>query len=87
MNLPTSLTIQSGINEPRYATLKGIMSVKNKPIDKIHLTPEECNADNGYNVQGLYIPKKSKQTEIIDGNVDKIVERVTNILKNELKVI
>jgi len=87
MNLPTSLTIQSGINEPRYATLKGIMSVKNKTIDKINLTTDECNADNGYKVKGIYIPQKSKQTEMIDGNVDEIVERVTNILKNELKVI
>ena len=34
LNLPSSLSIQSGINQPRYATLKGIMSVKNKTVDK-----------------------------------------------------
>ncbi len=35
MPLPALLTIQSGINKPRYATLKGIMAAKNKPLQKL----------------------------------------------------
>ena len=87
MNFPTSLTIQSGINEPRYATLKGIMSVKNKTIDKIDLMSNPPNFENGYKIKGISIPQKSKKTEVIDGTIDEIVSRITDILKNELKII
>ena len=85
LDLPSSLTIQSGINEPRYATLKGIMSVKNKTIDKID--SDNSNLDNGYIVNELSLPSKSKQTEIIDGSVEEVVEKIKNILKNEIRVI
>ena len=58
LDLPASLTIQSGINEPRYATLKGIMSVKNKPVEK--LENKSDNLNNGYALKDLYIPKVFK---------------------------
>ena len=86
LDLPSSLTIQSGINEPRYATLKGIMSVKNKTIDKIDLN--DCAiTDNGYEIEKIEVPSKSKETHIIEGSSDDIAEELLNVLKNELKVI
>ena len=85
LDLPASLTIQSGINEPRYATLKGIMSVKSKPINKIN--NENANNDNGYVVNNLSLPSKSKQTEKIEGSADEIANKITDILKNKIRVI
>ena len=38
LDLPTSISIQSGINTPRYSSLKGIMSVKKKTIDSFFKT-------------------------------------------------
>ena len=85
IDLPTSLSIQSGINNPRYATLKGIMSVKNKPVEK--LENKSDNLNNGYTLKDLYIPKKSKDVQIIEGNTDEVVNEIIDVLKNKIKVI
>ena len=87
LNLPASLSIQSGINQPRYATLKGIMSVKNKSIEKCNYKEFSLSLDKGYRVKELYIPKKSKKTCFIEGNIDEMVEEITDVLKNKIKVI
>ena len=87
LSLPASLSIQSGINQPRYATLKGIMSVKNKPVDKCNYEDWNLILDEGFSVKELYIPKKSKETCFIEGNVDEVVEEIANVLKNKIKVI
>ena len=86
LSFPSSLSIQSGINQPRYATLKGIMSVKSKPVDKCNSDDFAINLESGYSIDGIYTPKKSKETEIIEGSTDEVVERLTNILKNEIKI-
>ena len=86
LDLPASLTIQSGINEPRYATLKGIMSVKNKTIDKVDLNSNALN-DNYYDVDKIQVPSKSKETHIIDGSIDDIVDELADVLKNKLKIV
>ena len=86
LNLPCSLSIQSGINQPRYATLKGIMSVKSKPVDKIDFTELNLTLDPGYRIDEISIPEKSKETQIIEGSVDEIVEQLTDVLKNKIKV-
>ena len=86
LTLPACLSIQSGINQPRYATLKGIMSVKNKPVEKCDVQELGLNLSSGYRVDEIFLPKKSKETEIIEGNTDEIVEQLTDILKNKIKV-
>ena len=84
LDLPASLTIQSGINSPRYATLKGIMSVKNKPVESFENTE---NYNSGYTVLETFVPTKSKETTKIEGNPDEIVEKLIDVLKNNVKVI
>ena len=85
LNLPATLSIQSGINQPRYATLKGIMSVKNKPVDKIDYLDLGISVNPGYDINSVSIPIKSKETQMIEGSVDEIVEELTDILKNKIK--
>ena len=90
MPLPAVLTIQSGINKPRYATLKGIMSAKNKPVQK--LTAQDLGLDAEalkprQMISRIYIPPKTAQTEFIEGNPKEIAERLVDKLKNEARVI
>lgn len=90
MPLPAVLTIQSGINKPRYATLKGIMSAKNKPLQK--LTAQDLGLDTEalkprQMISRIYIPAKTAQTEFIEGNPKEIAERLVDKLKNEARVI
>jgi len=87
LSLPSSLSIQSGINEPRYSTLKGIMSVKSKPVETCNSDEILSDLNNGYVQKEISIPVKSKETQKIEGSVDEIVNSIVDILKNKIKVI
>lgn len=65
MPMPAVLTIQSGINQLRYATLKGIMAAKKKEI-RTATAPAGLVAR--HKVVALYAPQKSKRTELIAGS-------------------
>src|SRR3954469_21562506 len=60
MPLPALLTIQSGINQLRYATLKGIMAAKKKEIRKVS-PPAGAAAAATQKIVGLYLPEKVKK--------------------------
>src|SRR5215469_5325863 len=90
MPLPALLTIQSGINKPRYATLKGIMAAKNKPLKKLSmadlglspgdLTPRQT-------ITRVYVPDKHAQTEFFEGSAAEIAGKLVDKLKNEARVL
>jgi electron transfer flavoprotein beta subunit len=88
MPLPAVLTIQSGINKLRYATLIGIKQAKNKPLRKVTLA--EVQAAIGSNLQKiekLYTPQKTKKTEFIDGPSAEIAKKLVEKLRNEVRVL
>ena len=80
---PSSISIQSGINEPRYPSLKGIMGAKRKELNTFESSPESQKQS----FVNLYVPKNEKVTEKIEGDADTIVANIMDILKNKLKVI
>lgn len=65
--LPAALTIQSGINKPRYATLMGIKKAKNKPLER--MTPADLGAavEPGLVLRKLYAPAKQKGGTLLTG--------------------
>jgi electron transfer flavoprotein beta subunit len=88
MPLPAVLTIQSGINKLRYATLLGIKQAKNKPLRKIAM--DEVKAALGENMQKiekLYIPQKTKKTEMLDGAPGEIAKKLVDKLRNDVRVL
>jgi len=87
LDLPASLTIQSGINKPRYASLRGIMMMKKKTINTVKLSEIDTNANKIDNLKSMYVPQKTKETVKIDGAADEVAEKLYNILKNELGLI
>ena len=87
LELPASLTIQSGINKPRYASLRGIMMMKKKPIKTVKLSEVDTNAEKIENLKSMYIPQKTKETVKVDGTPDEIAEKLHNILKNDLGLL
>jgi len=87
LSLPSSLTIQSGINTPRYATLKGIMSVKNKEVKEYSKDNISYTENNNYKVVERFLPQKSKETMTIDGSPDEIAEKMLDVLKNKLRLV
>jgi len=88
MPLPAVLTIQSGINKLRYATLIGIKQAKNKPLRKVTL--DEVKSGLGENLQKiekLYIPQKTKKTEVIEGPPAEVAKKLVDKLRNEIHVL
>ena len=79
---PSSISIQSGINQPRYPSLKGIMGAKKKEI-KVIPAPQ---VEKKQSISEIFVPKKSKETEFIETDIDSTVERIIEILKTEVKV-
>jgi len=62
--MPALLTIQSGINQLRYATLKGIMAAKKKEVRKVTPAP---SGEAWQRMTRVYFPEKAKQTQMISG--------------------
>src|SRR5258708_28508266 len=77
MPLPAVLTIQSGLNKLRYATLLGIKQAKNKPLRKVTMDEVKSTlADNLQKIEKLYIPQKTKKTEILQGSTGEIAKKL-----------
>jgi electron transfer flavoprotein beta subunit len=88
MPLPAVLTIQSGINKLRYATLIGIKQAKNKPLRKVALGEVQPSLlANQLSIQKLYVPQKTKKTEMLEGPPADIARKLTEKLKNEVRVL
>ena len=84
--LPALLTIQSGISQIRYASLKGIMAAKKKEIRDV--TSSIGDFASAQTVQKVYLPLKTKQTQILgDGDAKKGAVELVEKLKSEVRVI
>ena len=87
LDIPASVTIQSGINTPRYASLKGIMAMKRKTIDKYSVDELSDGIETNISLDQMYIPEKTKDTQYIYGTSAEISEKLVDIFKNEINVI
>ena len=85
MPMPAVLTIQSGINQLRYATLKGIMAAKKKEIKRVSL-PSGASAGK-QKIVSLYVPEKTKKTQIIGGSPAEAAKELVRRLRDEARVI
>jgi electron transfer flavoprotein beta subunit len=84
MPLPAVLTIQSGINQLRYATLKGIMAAKKKEIRKVTASAAAAPRQK---IVSLYPPEKSKKTQLIQGPAADAAKELVRKLRDEARVI
>jgi electron transfer flavoprotein beta subunit len=82
--LPALLTIQSGINQLRYATLKGIMASKKKEIRKI-MPP--AAATGRQRILEIYVPEKGKKTRILEGSPGEAAKQLIKTLREEERVL
>lgn len=86
--LPALLTIQSGINKLRYATLMGIKKARTKEIRRV--TPEELGAETGAPsilLERVYLPERTKRTQLWEGNPREAAAQLVEKLKFEARVL
>jgi electron transfer flavoprotein beta subunit len=87
--LPALLTIQSGINQLRYATLKGIMAAKKKEIRDVKAADLGLSADDlqpAQTIEKAYLPQKTKQTELIEGKASEAAAKLVEKLRFDARV-
>jgi len=85
--LPAVLSIQSGINKPRYATLKGIMAAKKKEIATVQRASLGISDSPTQRVERIYVPQKTKKTEFISGQPKEIAAKLIEKLRHEARVL
>jgi len=85
--LPAILSIQSGINKVRYATLKGIMAAKKKEIATIAPESLGVSIQPTQRVEKIYVPTKTKKTEFLTGTPKEAAAKLVEKLKFEARVI
>lgn len=87
MPLPAVLTIQSGINKLRYATLMGIKKAKTKEIKRV--TAPELGAPGAEKavLERVYLPSRSKQTQLLTGSAKEAAAKLVEKLKFEVRAI
>ncbi len=84
--LPALLTIQSGISQIRYASLKGIMAAKKKEIRDV--VPALAAFASASKIEKVYLPLKSKQTQMLgNGDAKAGAAELVEKLRNDVRVI
>jgi len=84
--LPASISIQSGLNTPRYPSLRGIMGAKKKEIKVVSSSGHQTDSIL-QSIDKVFVSQTSKQTEVIEGDADAAVMRIVEILKSDIKVL
>ncbi len=83
---PSVLSVQTGINQVRYASLKGIMAAKKKPIDTKSVADLGLSGSVGaaaakVKIQKVYPPPKGKGAEMLTGGKDEVVSKLVGKIK------
>ena len=87
MPLPAVLTIQSGINKLRYATLMGIKKAKTKEIKRLTAADLGVSSTPAAVIERVYLPQKGKQTQLLEGNAKESAAKLIEKLRFEVRVI
>lgn len=83
---PACITIQSGLNQPRYPSLKGIMGAKKKEIKAVPKGELIGDLQSLQEYSSLYLHKAEKRTEMIEGSADEVVNKLVDIFKTQIKI-
>ncbi|MFA9515666.1 electron transfer flavoprotein subunit beta/FixA family protein [Halopenitus sp. H-Gu1] len=83
-DLPAVLTIQTGLNEPRYASLRGIRQAQRKEIDVRTLSDiglSEIDVEGKVTLSSMYEPESDSDTELIEGDAGEAAARLAEVLR------
>jgi len=82
VDTPALLTIQTGINKPRYATLRAIKQAEQKEIQTV---PAGEAGQPVFRVRRMFAPPKGKGAELLGGSPAEIAGRIAEIVKERLR--
>jgi electron transfer flavoprotein beta subunit len=82
VDTPALLTIQTGINEPRYATLRAIKQAEEKEIEVRQPTDL---GEPAYRVRRMLVPPKGEGAEMLNGSPAEVAQRIKEIVVERMK--
>lgn len=85
--VPAVLTVQQGINQVRYASLKGIMAAKKKEVRRVDWAASGAGAERKIAIQTLNLPKSDKKSEMIPGAPREAAAALVEKMKREMKIL
>ncbi|MFC3477603.1 electron transfer flavoprotein subunit beta/FixA family protein [Halobacterium litoreum] len=86
VDLPAVLTIQTGINEPRYASLRGIRQAQSKEIKPQSLDDLGLDAsvvESSLDVTAMYEPETESDAQFLDGDADEQASKLADVLREK----
>ena len=86
ISLPALLTIQTGINEPRYVSIMGIRKAGKKELnvtklEDLNFTEEDLSLQTM--IEQFYLPPETEGAEIIEGDSSAVAEEILRIMKEK----
>jgi electron transfer flavoprotein beta subunit len=87
LTLPAVLTVQTGINEPRYVSIMGIRKAMQKEITVLGLADLALDAaevgeqGSWIRIDELYVPPAEKQADFLKGTPDEVASKIVEIVK------
>ncbi len=89
IDLPALFTIQTGINEPRYATLRAIKQARDKPLtvrslEDIGLGSTELRAVSGARLRGLAHPERGAGADILEGSATDVADKIMSLIRERV---
>jgi electron transfer flavoprotein beta subunit len=85
--LPAVLTTTKGLNEPRYASLPGIMKAKKKPVETKSFADLGVSAAPKTEILGWTLPDERVPGRVLKGEIPDQVKELVKALREEAKVI
>lgn len=90
VELPAVFAANKGLNEPRYASLPGIMKAKSKPLAALTVTDLGLSADDvkaKVHYAAFQVPSEERRMKVFKENPAQAVAEVVRLLREEAKVI
>ena len=89
VRLPALLTVQTGINEPRYANLRAIKQAREKPLDVLDLAAlglsgDDVESASGARLRKLQVPDAGEGAEMLRGSPAEVAARIREIVTERL---
>ena len=87
LQMPAVLTIQTGINEPRYPSLKGIMAAKRKDLVRLELSSLDLDGHEMVETIEYSYPPQRERAQMLEGSSETIAGELVSLLREKEKVL
>ncbi|MBW1709909.1 MAG: electron transfer flavoprotein subunit beta/FixA family protein [Deltaproteobacteria bacterium] len=89
VDLPCVLSVQTGINEPRYVPIRGVMKAAGLDVPvygtaDLGLSPESVGeAGATVKVKNYFVPEAGDRAEMLEGSTEEIIDKLIDLLKSK----